>query len=218
MEQFIYFIQAGKSGPIKIGITQNVLTRLSTLQTSHYEKLNLLKLFRGKLDDETNLLKQFKNCNIRGEWFWPTEEIISYIDILPSDMAYDYNTVVDGKCLCGNIILHVKLEKNKFLGYCHACLMEKDGRLAKLILNAKNQPIQDDRPCKICSKKERYLRRGRCAACAAYFRRIGQDRPKSLINRRKTCINCDRLQKQLIRNFCSRCYYRWKQDRLNFAV
>ncbi len=38
----IYFIQAGKNGPIKIGKSENPKERLSQLQTANYQKLILL--------------------------------------------------------------------------------------------------------------------------------------------------------------------------------
>jgi hypothetical protein len=47
--RYIYFIQAGMNGPIKIGFSDNVPNRLAALQTSNYEKLHLLASLQAPL-------------------------------------------------------------------------------------------------------------------------------------------------------------------------
>jgi len=37
----VYFIQRGEDGPIKIGWSNSVRTRLATLQTAHHERLHM---------------------------------------------------------------------------------------------------------------------------------------------------------------------------------
>lgn len=41
-ELWVYIVQAGERGPIKIGSAGNVQKRLSGLQTGHYEELHLV--------------------------------------------------------------------------------------------------------------------------------------------------------------------------------
>lgn len=58
---------------------------------------------------------------------------------------------------------------------CRRCSMEKDGRLAKL----KALPPmskQDPKPCSVCRRPCKPLRRGRCHACNEFYRRNGSDR------------------------------------------
>lgn len=73
-EYFVYFIQAGDSGPIKIGFTNNVERRLSGLQTGCANPLNIIaKLpFKSKAAAsryERELHDQFSPYRLTGEWF-----------------------------------------------------------------------------------------------------------------------------------------------------
>ncbi len=68
----VYFIQAGDSGPVKIGKTNDVNKRLRALQTAHADTLHV----RHVLNDvsavmETRLHERFAEHRIRGEWFKP---------------------------------------------------------------------------------------------------------------------------------------------------
>lgn len=61
---------------------------------------------------------------------------------------------------------------------CRRCHMTVDGRLdAFVALARKNSQPQPAKPCAICSKPYKPLRKGRCAACNEYRRRNGHDRP-----------------------------------------
>lgn len=60
---------------------------------------------------------------------------------------------------------------------CRRCHMEVDGRLAKLIEAGKiTRVISLPRPCAVCSRLYKPLRRGRCHSCNEYLRRNGKDR------------------------------------------
>ncbi len=74
----VYFIQAGENGPIKIGVTKkSSLLRLSNLQSSHYEKLTLLKEVEGYFAVEQWYHEIFKKFHIRGEWFKIDKNMLS---------------------------------------------------------------------------------------------------------------------------------------------
>lgn len=80
----VYFIQCGDEGPIKIGKSTNVESRLQSLQGASPYKLNLLAWFLGVSADETRLHELFAKHRMRGEWFEPSEDIYRYImDIMP---------------------------------------------------------------------------------------------------------------------------------------
>jgi len=81
LHSWVYFIQKGKMGPIKIGQTAwTPEHRLLRLQTASAEKLNLIYDVPGDLRDEEDLHYLFLPFKIRGEWFEPRPLIFSFID------------------------------------------------------------------------------------------------------------------------------------------
>lgn len=81
---FVYFIQRGEGGPIKIGAASNPAARLSTLQTGSPEPLRLLAATPGSLDDEAALHERFASARLSGEWFEPTADLIALIEQVAS--------------------------------------------------------------------------------------------------------------------------------------
>lgn len=77
--EIIYFIQRGTTGPIKIGISADVGSRLAALQTASHEPLTVIGTMRGSYKLESSLHQLFSRFRIRGEWFSPAEEILTYI-------------------------------------------------------------------------------------------------------------------------------------------
>jgi len=64
---------------------------------------------------------------------------------------------------------------------CRRCHMIVDGRLAKLVANAKAaNPKQPAKPCSNCAVPSKPLRKGRCHACNEYWRRHQVERAPSL--------------------------------------
>lgn len=77
----IYFIQAGKKGPIKIGFTEKpVEERLYSLQTSSAEQLFVLGTIEGTKKEEYLIHQKYHIYQIRNEWFRPGEELINFIN------------------------------------------------------------------------------------------------------------------------------------------
>jgi hypothetical protein len=78
----IYFIRAGSTGPIKIGISNNVSERVLSLQTANHENLQLL-YFEDMKEDAQEFEKiihsYFKYLRKRGEWFYDKPFIIRFI-------------------------------------------------------------------------------------------------------------------------------------------
>ena len=78
----IYFIQCGKNGPIKIGYTiKNPKERMAELQTACPYKLVLLWIYKGSDYTEASIHEELKHERIRGEWFRPGEDVLSFIKI-----------------------------------------------------------------------------------------------------------------------------------------
>jgi len=75
----VYFIQAGEDGPIKIGHTSNVPSRLKSLQTGHAAKLKVLGQCEGDKKLEKSLHHKFAEHRLTGEWFNPVQEILAEI-------------------------------------------------------------------------------------------------------------------------------------------
>ena len=73
----VYFIQAISGGPIKIGVTTNIVRRVKALQT--HEPLRVLATVQGEEALERDLHKRFASYRKEGEWFEPAEELLEYI-------------------------------------------------------------------------------------------------------------------------------------------
>ena len=82
---YIYAIQAGEGGPIKIGQTNDPATRLKTLQTGNAETLIGLAAWRALPIDEKLLHEEFAHLRIRGEWFEPDPELIDHVMLVFCD-------------------------------------------------------------------------------------------------------------------------------------
>ena len=67
--EFIYFIQHGDSGPVKIGLSKTPTQRVSKLQTGNPRELILRHVIPGDRGVESGLHERFKPALIRGEWF-----------------------------------------------------------------------------------------------------------------------------------------------------
>jgi hypothetical protein len=74
--EWVYFIQAGYDGPIKIGTAKNVEARKAELQTGNPRKLHVLGKRAGGRDVERELHDRFRAYRIRGEWFHPAPPVV----------------------------------------------------------------------------------------------------------------------------------------------
>ena len=72
-----YFLQAGASGPIKIGSTRNLAVRIRTLMTMSPVPLRLLGLMKG--DHEETCHMRLGVYRVHGEWFAPAEPVLEFI-------------------------------------------------------------------------------------------------------------------------------------------
>jgi len=79
---YVYFIQDGTTGRIKIGKSENPEARLDSLQTANAGVLTLLvKLYTQNMgNDEKYYHKKFQTSHIRGEWFLPSQELLDFIE------------------------------------------------------------------------------------------------------------------------------------------
>lgn len=85
---WIYAIQAGEDGPIKIGLTEGPpARRLATLQQGNPAELQGLAAWRGLKVEEKVLHEEFATARIRGEWFRPTPELVDFVLLRGADFA-----------------------------------------------------------------------------------------------------------------------------------
>ena len=73
----VYFIRAGESGAVKIGLTQNIKERLIDLQCGNHERLILLREIPGGPLVERWLHRRFAEYKIHLEWFRFTDEMLT---------------------------------------------------------------------------------------------------------------------------------------------
>lgn len=75
----VYVIQAGTTGPVKVGIAERPTTRMTGLQTGHYEQLMLVHTTALQSREEAEQVEATAHATLaaltdkaRGEWFWVT--------------------------------------------------------------------------------------------------------------------------------------------------
>jgi len=89
----VYMIRAGETGPVKIGHAGDPEQRRSELQVAHWERLAIIRLFVGGMDDERALHVRFSAHSIRGEWFSFVPEMMEDVgleEIIRAPVASKY--------------------------------------------------------------------------------------------------------------------------------
>lgn len=95
---FVYFIQQGRGGPIKIGVATDPRDRLASLQTATPFELRLLAAMPGSFPEEKVLHARFHAHHIRGEWFNPAPWLMEEIEhITKKEQAAGRDPVNPGK-------------------------------------------------------------------------------------------------------------------------
>lgn len=86
----VYFMQIDNlDGFIKIGCGTNPTARRKRLQTALPYHLKLLKHVPGGLNEERILHERLKEWRIRGEWFWPSKQVMRTIDRVEKILRID---------------------------------------------------------------------------------------------------------------------------------
>lgn len=80
--QFVYFVQAGVGGPIKIGWSAQVKQRLASAQVDNHEELILRAMVPGGPQVEARLHAVFASASLRGEWFRPVKALVELVEAL----------------------------------------------------------------------------------------------------------------------------------------
>lgn len=87
---FIYLIEGGVGGPFKIGFTANSpRARLRTLQTGNPYALKLWAIIDGPIEFEAALHRLLAKYRLCGEWFEPSDDVLSVAMTLACPEATD---------------------------------------------------------------------------------------------------------------------------------
>lgn len=73
----VYFIQDGDDGPIKIGFSKTPQVRIAAIQVNHAREIKILAITDGEREDERKIHQSLANHHIRGEWFLPSDDVLS---------------------------------------------------------------------------------------------------------------------------------------------
>lgn len=92
--EFVYFVQLGDDGPIKIGRAGEPRKRLSALQVGNPTELVLRDVVPGDLVLEKALHQRFEPARIRGEWFGA--EFLALIRVYAESIAQAAVASFDG--------------------------------------------------------------------------------------------------------------------------
>lgn len=76
-DSWVYFVQQGDNGPIKIGYTKRKGLRLTALQNGNPERLRMVCAVPGGRALEYVLHKAFRGARLVGEWFTPTPRLVA---------------------------------------------------------------------------------------------------------------------------------------------
>lgn len=118
----VYFMRAGRRGPIKIGWTRgSVHGRLRVVQLGCAEKIEIIKVIRGcSRSDEAEWHKRFAPNRMYGEWFSPTDMLMQAITAAPIDnrqgcVAGAFSGVARSKKLQGSKLRRHRIEAGETL-------------------------------------------------------------------------------------------------------
>lgn len=82
----IYVVRAGEHGPVKIGFTKDVASRLVKMQADNHERLTILGVFTGGAAEELALHRRFAGHRLRGEWFSFSPAMLGDLGLKPLEM------------------------------------------------------------------------------------------------------------------------------------
>lgn len=129
----VYFIQAD-SGPVKVGYTTRINSRLGALQIGSWDELSVIGLLQaGQVHHERRLHWKFRDAHIRGEWFAPVATLIETSTLrTPTEvfqLLYGYESEFDEY-----EIRYTELHPNKTRKWCPACneTVQLDAPIAKV--------------------------------------------------------------------------------------
>ena len=103
---YVYFIQAGRKGAIKIGVARNIDRRIDCMQTGNPFKLRLLAAIPCQsrtqaLDLERKIHERFARQRVRGEWFQNNIRMTRVESLLSYAQQQEVELVANAKMIIG---------------------------------------------------------------------------------------------------------------------
>lgn len=112
---YVYAIQAGEDGPVKIGTALRPWERLATLQTANPVRLRGVAVWWGSQREERVVHELFADRRLEGEWFKPTDDLLWLVDLLGGGPSCDFHR--PSSCFWN-------VDSPKLPGVCQACDMQ----------------------------------------------------------------------------------------------
>lgn len=88
MRGYIYFLQMDlvkhgcHQGPVKVGFSKKPDDRFDDISSHLPFNINMLLVIRGTIKEEKRIHKAFIRHLMRHEWYYPTQELMSFIEHL----------------------------------------------------------------------------------------------------------------------------------------
>lgn len=79
-DTIVYFVQCQTTKMVKIGFASDPSSRLSNLQTGSPTRLRYVFYSRRPRTQERELHEMFKEDRSHGEWFFPSERLLAFIE------------------------------------------------------------------------------------------------------------------------------------------
>ena len=82
--QYLYLMQSGINGPVKVGVASDVEARRRQLQTGNPFHISIISTIPDAAQREFELHDLFGHFRLEGEWFEPIQEIFDWFKIQES--------------------------------------------------------------------------------------------------------------------------------------
>jgi hypothetical protein len=84
---WIYFIQCGDDGPIKVGFALDAEKRLGQLQVGNHHDLRIVaKIASERFRHESEIQHELRDAHIRGEWY-EADAVVALLERLPTPVT-----------------------------------------------------------------------------------------------------------------------------------
>lgn len=93
----IYFAQAGRAGPIKIGSTRDLAKRMAAFAVDNHEVVALLCSVEGDQPLEKRIHRLLRPHRVKGEWFRPSSEIVELVAIARSGDLLEHVATMEAR-------------------------------------------------------------------------------------------------------------------------
>lgn len=77
---FVYVVQQNETGPVKVGCTINLHSRINLLTTASAYPIRVLAIERGGRNTERKIHEAISEYRLQGEWFKCTPEVVNTIE------------------------------------------------------------------------------------------------------------------------------------------